>query len=204
MSTVQKISLNLCFILLILIAVQVEDAAADYRRQPQPSQPASLQAAPVVQAGVGGSVNIPFEDTDDFLDVSASVHGTLLIPLDPSIKLEADIGYWFLQTADDLDDESDDPSLLTFTGGLRFYVNPMVHLDAGMGLYRFDDWNYTRYGVVHSFDDQNEFGIYGGIGLEQFPFDIALRVHHANFYTDDFWNIGISARFFFGSSTSRW
>ncbi|GAK58762.1 hypothetical protein U27_05737 [Candidatus Vecturithrix granuli] len=204
MNIIQKISLCFFFVLLVLIAGQTEVAAAEYRRQPQPSQPASFQSAPVIQAGVGGSVNIPFEDTDDFLDVSASVHGTLLIPLDQAIKFETDLGYWFLQAADDLDGESDDPSLLTFTGGLRFYLNQMVHLDAGMGLYRFDDWSYTHNGIVNSYDDQNKFGIYGGIGLEQFPFDIALRVHHSNFYTDDFWNIGISARFFFGSSTSRW
>lgn len=201
MNIIQKVRLCVFLVILVLIAGQMEGAAAEYRRQPEPARPASLQSAPVIQAGVGGSVNIPFEDTDDFLDVSASVHGTLLFPIDPSIKLEADLGYWFLQAADDLGDESDDPSLLTFTGGLRFYLNPMIHLDAGMGLYRFDDWSY---GAVNSYDDQNEFGIYGGIGLEQFPFDIALRVHHANFYTDDFWNIGISARFFFGSSTSRW
>lgn len=201
MNIIQKISLCFFFVILVLASGQVEGAAADYRRQPQPSRPASLQSEPIIQAGLGGSLNIPFEDTDDFLDVSASVHGTLLIPLDQSIKLEADIGYWFLQAADDLDDKSDDPSLLTFTGGLRFYLNPMVHLDAGLGIYRFDDWSY---GVVNSYEDQNELGIYGGIGLEQFPFDIALRFHHSNFYIDDFWNIGISARFFFGSPTSRW
>ncbi|MDY0091892.1 MAG: hypothetical protein RBT80_04255 [Candidatus Vecturithrix sp.] len=204
MKIIQTIGTGFIFIIMVLIVGQVEDAAADYRRQPEVPQPLSQQLAPTIQIGAGGSINIPVEDTNEFLDVNASVHGTLLIPLDRSIKLEADIGYWFLQTADDFDSGSDDPSLLTFTGGIRFYLNQLVHLDAGMGLYRFGDWEYTLNGLTYSYEDQNEFGFYGGIGLEQFPFDVALRVHHSNFHTDDFWSVGISARFFFGSPTPRW
>ena len=193
-----------CSILLCVIFIMFGESAAaqSLRRRPPgghpqtPPQatPQEQQSSSPLQVGVGVSLNIPFDDTDDLLDLNASLHGTLLGQVVNSpLKLEADLGYWFLQVADELDDDIDDPSLLTLTGGIRYYLNSSFHLDGGLGLYHFSDWDDMGY------DDQNELGLYGGLGVEQSPLDFTFRIHHSDFYEeeDNFWNLGVSVRVLF-------
>jgi len=197
-----------CAIVLMIFMMPGENAAAESRRRqpperhPQtPSQeipsretPQEQQNSSLLQVELGAGLNIPLDDTDDMLDLSVSLHGTLLAQMINSpIKLEGDLGYWFLQAAEENDEDLDNPSLLTLTGGIRYYLNTLLHLDGGLGLYRFSDWDDRGY------DDQSELGLYGGFGFEQSPFDFTVRIHYSDFYDeeDDFWNLGVSARVFF-------
>lgn len=198
MKTYQRYLFLSCILSLIMVSgVWTVAAEAQYRRPPHQQ---SFQPSPYIQAGIGGNLNIPIDDTDELLDMSVSLHGTLLFNMDRFLKFEADLGYWFLQAADDEVDDPEDPWLLSLTGGIRYYFNPSFHIDGGLGLYRFSDWD----GIIHEefmrYDDQNELGVYAGVGFEQFPFDVTVRVHHANYYADDFWNISLGVRVFFSPS----
>jgi hypothetical protein len=145
-----------------------------------------------IRIGLGGGLNLPFKETGDWLDLSPSLHGTLLgqAPNSP-LKFEGDLGYWFLQLDDKKDKDSDNPSLLTLTGGIRYYLTPQFHFDGGLGLYRFSDWDKA------DDDERNKLGFYGGAGFEHSMFDVTIRIHHSDFYdVEDFWNVGASFRIF--------
>ena len=204
----QRSILSLMIMLLVFGSLWAVAAGAQSPRRRPPQLPRSPSYPPVInpiQWGLGVGVNIPFDVTEKILDVSPSLHGTLLYQLDPAVKIEADLGYWFLQAASE---EDEDPSLLTLTGGLRYYLNSTTardegpHIDGGLGLYHFSAWDHTVDGVTTSDDSQNKVGFYGGVGFTHVPFDVTVRIHKSALQTDDFWSVGVAVRYFFSSRPS--
>jgi hypothetical protein len=171
------------------------------RREPLPGAPVAFNAP--LHWGFGVGANIPFDVTEDVFTVSPSLHGALLFQAAPAIDFEADLGYWFLQAAAA---DAENPSLLTLTGGFRYYFNFNAsveegpHLDAGLGLYHFSAWNQTIGGVKFSDEAENKVGFYGGLGFMHGSLDATVRVHKSRFQDEDFWNIGVVVRYFFPSS----
>lgn len=205
MKKYHRYMLNCCIIIVCIVCiVQSGNAHAQYRRRPPqgpprqlpPRQEPAYRTNPLFLGGVGGDLNIPIEDTDDWLDISGSLHGTLLYSVNRIMRFEMDLGYWFLQ-ADEEAKDVDDPSLLTITGGLRYYSSPRLHIDGGLGLYRFAAWEGRINEESVDVDDQNELGLYGGIGYDAFPFDATIRLQYAAYSVKDFWDISVGVRWFF-------
>lgn len=200
----QRTILSLLVMLLSVGSVGVENVSAQGpRREPSQSPPpAYYPPMQRMQWGLGVGVNIPFDVTEKLLTVSPSLHGMFLYQLDPAMKFEADLGYWFLQAAEK---DAHDPSLLTLTGGFRYYFNYAAapdagpHLDAGLGLYHFSAWDHDVHGIAVSDEAHNKIGFYAGLGFAHVPFDATVRVHKSIFHADDFWSVGVTVRYFFFS-----
>ncbi len=131
--------------------------------------------------GIGGGAYLPTGDAEELFQISPGIHGKLLAGLKNTIKFEGEFGYWILQDGLDADDFS--ASFYVFTGGIRLYPFPSVHLDAGGGMYRSDfEWNAKGVRVDES---ETNAGVYGGLGFELGAFDLTARAHVPDF--DDFY-----------------
>lgn len=185
---------------------QEQPAAPPQTRAPAPadSRPTTFQQEPLspLQFGFGAGLNIPFEDVGDFLDITPSIHGTVLYKLRYNIALEGDVSWWLFNISDEgAPEENFDMSLIGVAGGGRYYLSPQLHVDAGLGLYRFS-WEYDHEDMwlideLHAEDDTTELGLYAGVGYAIGPFDLKARLLKSEFYIFDFWNIGVYAGYYF-------
>jgi hypothetical protein len=149
--------------------------------------PVSAQS---LRIGIGGGAYLPTGDAEESFDISPELHGVVLLGVKDAFELEGGLEYWFLQDALEADDFK--ASFAVLTGGLRLYVLPTVHLDAGGGVYR-SDFEWTANGIQVD-DSENKAGAYGGIGFEMGALDLKARAHAPDF--DDFY-IGASLTYLF-------
>lgn len=157
---------------------------------------ASMAGAQGMKAGLGAGFYLPTGDAGDAFDPSPGLHGTFLYNLQEGMDIEAGLGYWMLQDANDYEGFS--ASYMPITAGVRYFMSPSLHFDGGAGMYVWSmEWDVDlgEWGSTTWDDSGSDLGIYLGAGyLLNDSIDINARMHYPDF--EDFY-IGLSVGYLF-------
>ncbi len=151
--------------------------------------------------GLNVGAYLPTGDAADIYTVSPGLNLVVVASMNEKMSIEGNAGMWILT----LKSEYKDPlealgyelttGIIPVTGGIRYGINPNLHLDGGAGYYlnRFVVEDKTSGETFSEGDDV--IGAYFGAGYTMGKIDISGRVHLPDF-SDPF--VGLSVGFLLG------